>query len=646
MKTDLQLSCLGLLCLPLALALSACSVAPPRNGTTYDKINAELTAASQNRAAQIKAEAGAQDAVNAALLPPLRIELPGGSGRPLEQRFDLKVSGAPVDQVFMGIVSGTKYSMLIHPEVNGVISVNLRDVSVFEALDAIRDMYGYGYTVSSDRIQIQPLTMQTRIYKVNYLTGRRTGGSDLRVNSGSISSSGSGSGSSGGSGGGSSSTTVESSNIYTVFRSDFWGDIENALRTVIGCQVMGSSDTSSAAANSSASGAPTATQLIVGAPASGRGTEGCEGGRSVSVNPMTGVVVVRALPSEQREVSSFLKLSQISVDRQVIIEAKILDVELSDGYQAGVNWAGIANSGRSSMVMGRSSGGFTAGNQGTNTGINLNTSVYDINRNGINTVTSIPSGTLDGATLNPLVAMTSGVFGIALANQNFATMIEFLQSQGNVQVLSSPRIATLNNQKAVLKVGTDQFFVTNVSSSSSSSGLTTTSTPTVTLQPFFSGIALDVTPQIDDNNNIILHIHPSVSKVETVSTTVDLGNLGSLILPLAASEISETDSVVRAKDGQIIAIGGLMKQVMVESRSGVPGASDVPYLGGLLRNTAQGSVKKELVILLKPTVIKGDDGWVQDISDAQGRVETMNRGFSYGGRSQVFGVGAERTNAP
>lgn len=646
MKTRSKLPRLGLLSLPLALWLSACSVTPAKNGTTYDKINAELLAASQNRDAQARAEAGAQDAVNAALLPPLRVELPGGNGKPLEQRFDLKVSGAPVDQVFMGIVSGTKYSMLIHPEVAGSISVNLRDVTVFEALDAIRDMYGYAYTVNGNRIQIQPLTMQTRIYKVNYLTGRRTGGSDLRVNSGSISSSGSNSSSGGvSSSTGSISTTVESSNVYTVFRSDFWGDMENALRTVIGCQVTGSS-VSADSVSSGANGAPTATQLIVGAAPTGRGIDGCEGGRSVSVNPMTGVVVIRALPSEQREVSNFLKLSQISVDRQVILEAKILDVELSDGYQAGVNWAGIANHSRTSMVMGRSSSGFTAGHQGTNTGVNLNTSIYEINRNGVNTVNPVPSGTLDGATLNPLVAMAGGAFGIAFANQNFATMIEFLQSQGNVQVLSSPRISTLNNQKAVLKVGTDQFFVTNVSSSSTTTGTTTSNTPTVTLQPFFSGIALDVTPQIDDNDNIILHIHPSVSNVETVSTVVDLGNLGQLILPLAASNVSETDSVVRARDGQIVAIGGLMKQVMAENRSGVPGVSDVPYLGGLMRNTAQGSVKKELVILLKPTVIRGDEGWVQDIADAQGRVETMNRGFSYGGRTQVFGVGAERQNAP
>ena len=229
MHTKMQIHQLfGLGLLPLLLV--ACSATPPRNGTTYDKINAELMAASQSKANQSKADASAQDAVNAALLPPLRAEIPNGVGKTIEQRFDLKVSGAPVDQVFMGIVSGTKYSMLIHPEVTGAISVNLRDVTVFEALDAIRDMYGYGYSVSGNRIQIQPLTMQTRIYKVNYLTGRRTGGSDLRVNSGSISTSGSGN--SGGNTGGSSNTTggqtlttVESSNVYTVFRSDFWGDM-------------------------------------------------------------------------------------------------------------------------------------------------------------------------------------------------------------------------------------------------------------------------------------------------------------------------------------------------------------------------------------------------------------------------------------
>ena len=222
------------------------------------------------------------------------------------------------------------------------------------------------------------------------------------------------------------------------------------------------------------------------------------------------------------------------------------------------------------------------------------------------------------------VQAVGGLFGLAFQTSNFAALIQFLETQGNVQVLSSPRIATLNNQKAVLKVGTDEFFVTNVSTTTTT-GTSTTTTPSVTLQPFFSGIALDVTPQIDENNNITLHIHPSVSKVTTVNKVVDLGSAGSINLPLASSNISETDSIVRAQDGQIIAIGGLMKQATNDDRSQLPGAGDVPVLGNLFRNTSRSTVKRELVILLKPTVIQGDANWQQDILDSQRRIQDLKR---------------------
>lgn len=127
-------------------------------------------------------------------------------------------------------------------------------------------------------------------------------------------------------------------------------------------------------------------------------------------------------------------------------------------------------------------------------------------------------------------------------------------------MLSSPRIATLNNQQAVLKVGTDDFFVTDVSTTSNTGGAGTTTPPSVTLQPFFSGIALDVTPQIDEKGRITLHIRPSVSVVTEKIKNIDAGQAGKLTLPLASSAVSETDSVVQVEDGRIVAIGGMMKQ--------------------------------------------------------------------------------------
>ncbi|HEX2197235.1 MAG TPA: hypothetical protein VHG88_01245, partial [Burkholderiales bacterium] len=218
------------------------------------------------------------------------------------------------------------------------------------------------------------------------------------------------------------------------------------------------------------------------------------------------------------------------------------------------------------------------------------------------------------------LSQTGPVFGLALATPNFAALLSFLESQGNVQVLSSPRIATINNTKAVLKVGTDEFFVTNVSTTATTSGTSTTQSPTVTVQPFFSGIVLDVTPQIDENNAIILHIHPSVSEVTESTRVVNLGgDIAEIRLPLARSTVSETDTVVRATDGNIVAIGGLMSVDIRDNRNGLPGMSD----DNPLRNTQRSRVKKELVILLKPTIIESELDWQRDVRETRQRMEGL-----------------------
>lgn len=587
----------------LVLTLSGCA-SQAKHGATFDQINAELAAASQDRA-----KIAQNDALGAALLPPLRVEMPKAGGKPLEQRFDLVVNNAPASQVFMGIVHGTRYSMLVHPEVTGSISVNLKDVTIFEALDAIREIYGYEYKVDGFRVYIQPLAMQTRLYKVNYLVGQRTGGSDTRVHSGSITGAPAASGTSStgatSTSSGSTSSSRDSSTIYTSTRNDFWGDIEDSVRTVIGCKMPARTTSGSAAAGG--------TETV-----SSRGVEGCEGGRSVVINPQSGVVLVRAMPSELRDVSTFLNASQLSVERQVIIEAKILEVELSDGFQAGVNWSAFKTGSNRRLSSGYASPGTVLQTDGS---LATGASAIDTVAG---TYSSPILSALPGVNMVTNPSNIGGLFGLAFQTSNFAALIQFLETQGNVQVLSSPRIATLNNQKAVLKVGTDEFFVTNVTTTTTT-GTSTTTTPSVTLQPFFSGIALDVTPQIDENSNITLHIHPSVSKVTTVNKVVDLGSAGSIILPLASSNISETDSIVRAQDGQIVAIGGLMKLTTNDDRSQMPGAGDIPVLGNLFRNASRATVKRELVILLKPTVIQSDASWQQDILESQRRVQGMRR---------------------
>lgn len=559
----------------VVLGLTGCA-GPSSKHATYDLINDEI-----GKAAAPKVHPAQPDAVSASLLPPLTIEMPK-SGKPLEQRFDLIFNNAPAAQVFMGIVSGTRYSMLLHPEVAGSISANLKDVTVFDALDAIRELYGYDYKVDGTRIFIQPLTMQTRMYQVNYLTGNRKGTSDIRVTSGSVSDSSSATPQSvttASTTAGGTSRTLSSSKISTTSDSDFWVELKTSLEAIVGNK----------------------------------------DGRSVVISPQSGVLVIRAMPDELKNVAAYLKATQVSVDRQVILEAKILEVQLNDSYQAGINWAGFARGNNS---------GFSAGNltQGTvlQTSGSLATGATAID-SVAKTFTSPKLQSSPGSDLitNPTL-LGAGLFGLAIQTSSFAALLNFLETQGNVHVLSSPRIATLNNQKAVLKVGTDEFFVTNVTTTSTSGTGGTTTSPSVTLQPFFSGIALDVTPQIDAGGNIILHIHPSVSQVTTVDKSVNLGSAGSLTLPLASSTISETDSVVRGQDGQIVAIGGLMRQSSTSDRSQVPGVGDVPIVGNLFRNTNQVSQKRELVILLKPTVIHSQDSWADDILQSQQRIRKLD----------------------
>ncbi len=546
--------------------LNACATTQPQSNATLNKIKDEL-----KQAVEVKPTAPTPAAVNDALLPPLKIAMPKASAKQLEQRFDLVINNAPANQVLMGIVSGTRYSMLVRQDVTGTISVNLKDVTVFEALDSLRDLYGYEYRVEGTRIFIEPQAMQTRVFQVSYIVGQRKGSSDTRVTSGSVS-------------GGSNQNNVTTTNvsstgnnaplistsIETTSNNDFWKDLTDSLNGIVGN----------------------------------------ENGRRVIINMQSGVIMVRAMPNEVRNVEAFLRLMQVSIERQVILEAKILNVQLNDQSQSGVNWS----------VFGR---------KGSNTGIvgsiNANTQLANSgNGNLISGDLASSSGTVlaNAAT----TALGGPLFAIALQGANFAVLLSFLETQGDVQVLSSPRIATINNQKAVLKVGTDEFFVTGVSSSTTASTGATTTVPEVTLQPFFSGIALDVTPQIDKDDNIILHMHPSISQVSTVNKQVNLGgNSGAINLPLASSNVSETDSIVRTHDGRVIAIGGLMTESTVSSKSKVPGLGDVKGVGAAFRQKGSNTSKTELVILLKATVVQGQDSWSSDILSSQQRMENMQR---------------------
>jgi MSHA biogenesis protein MshL len=534
-----------------SLMLGACSTDRPlRTPSVADAIRAELPAPVVH-----KAPVQVPERISDALAEPAPVVVP----LPPEPRIDLLVNNAQAREVFLAIVADTRYSMLMHPDVSGSLSVTLRGVTVAEALEAIRDVYGYDFKMEGRRITIYAPTLQTRIFTVNYPHSQRVGNSELRVAAGAPLQSAGSSGTSGSSSAAPSvSQQVEGSRVTTTSKTDFWAELAAAAQAMVGT-----------------------------------GT-----GRSVVVSPQAGIMAVRAMPEELRQVDQFLKAAQIAVERQVMLEAKIVEVELRDGYQSGIDWSALKSRGSYVSGMGTMSGNLVDNNLVNGSQVGL------------------PNFAAGAAVLTDGVALPvagAGLFGLSFANQGFQAVLGFLETQGDLQVLSSPRIATLNNQKAVLKVGAEDFFVTNITSgtSTSTSGNsgTTNSMPSITLTPFFSGISLDVTPQIDGGDKIMLHVHPSVTTVTERTKQIDLGSAGNYQLPLASSNMNESDTLVRIQDGNIVAIGGLMQIESNRKSSGLPGTRDLGFFSNLLGNKANAGRKKEVVVLIKPSIIRTAQDW-------------------------------------
>lgn len=473
-----------------------------------------------------------------------------------EKRLEVSATEVDAKDFFQAIVRGSRYNVIIHPEVTGQISLSLNNVTLSEALTVVEDVYGYEIIRRGNVVKVFPPGIRTETIALNYLFLKRFGSSSTTINSGGVSENDPNSGNSGNnnnnnsssnnSGGnnsqnGNSGSNNQNSgiNLYTENESNFWKELKESLVAFVGTGE----------------------------------------GRSVIVSPQAGLVTVRALPQEITAVKKFITATESHLHRQVIIEAKIMEVTLSDDFQQGIKWNKVLDQVGSAEIVYSTTG---------------------------NVVGNVISNTIGGVNSMAFTKQTS--------SSDFSGVIELLQTQGNVQVLSSPRITATNNQKAVIKVGEDEYFVTEVSSTTTT-GTSTTTTPEVELTPFFSGIALDVTPQIGKDGSVILHVHPSVTLTEEQNKTIQIGS-EQLILPLAQSSVRESDTIIRANSGEVVVIGGLIETYNIDMESKTPILGDIPYLGELFKNKSQKSQKRELVIMLKPVVV-GQDTWKNQLQDAR-----------------------------
>lgn len=409
-----------------------------------------------------------------------------------EPRFDLILNNAPARDVFMALVAETPWSLTMHPDVKGVVSTSLRRVTIREALDAMREMYGYDYRIDGTRISIFAPTAQTRSFVVNYLTSSRDGRSEIRVNSGSnsvttntgtggntnVMSNGQNNANYNGGVNGTSnqSTNSVSTQIQTNTTSNLWKEMSDAIKA-----------------------------MVVPGP-----------GKHVLITPQASLITVRAMPDELRQIEQYLQSVKGAVQRQVMLEAKIIDVELNDNFQSGIDWNRL----------------FTQfGNTTISAGV-LGTAATGLR--------TLPAAGVNIPNLVAMPALGSGAYGLSIGSTNFDAVLAFLEAFGSARVLSSPRIATLNNQRALLKVGTDEFYITSATPGSTTGttgllGSAVVNPPTLNWASFFSGIALDVTPQIDEGSVVTMHVRPSVSTVSERTRELDLGSAGNYKLPTHAA---------------------------------------------------------------------------------------------------------------
>ena len=528
--------------------------------------------------AHIQAEAAPGS--DGSIPPPVQMVpvLPKPKASPKPETYSVAVNNVRVQELLFALARDAKLNVDVHPGVSGNVTINAIDQTLPQLLTRIARQIDMRYEVDGPNLIIMRDTPYLKIYRIDYLNITRNSASQLGV-----SSQVSGAGSSGGSGGVGTITNISTSTVNNISNNRFWDTLVANVRDLLRESdklIPGQPASSGAAAQPAPQGGGQAsTPPVSGQPPSGSpvaaGAQSMEFREAASVisNPEAGILSIRASSRQHERIQEFLDQVMTSVKRQVLIEATVAEVQLNNQYQRGIDWSKL-RSGSAGFQFQQASGATPAG-------VNTN----------------------------------SFVIGYAAANQNFSVALKLLESFGDVKVLSSPKISVLNNQPALLKVVDNLVFFTIQASTVSSANAPAITTFTTTLNSVPVGFVMSVTPQISESDTVLLNLRPTISRKigDVADPNPSLSNpcgvgVQNCATPAIQSLIPviqtrEMESLLRVQSGQVAILGGLIQDQVTNIEDGIPGINR-SALGDLFRQRKDTATKTELVIFLRPVVIR------------------------------------------
>jgi general secretion pathway protein D len=499
------------------------------------------------------------------------------------ETYSVVVNQVNVRELLFALARDAKVNVDIHPGIIGAVTLNAIDQTLPQLLSRISKQVDMRYELDGPNLVVMPDSPYLRIYKIDYVNMQRSTSGQVTVSgniAGGASAGGAGGGASGGGGGGGSNTSTVS--VRNESSNDFWKtlvkNVEEILRETDKV-LPGGPGPAPTAAPPPPPPAGAAPGAAAAPPAAGPNITFREAASVIS-NPEAGILTLRATSRQHEKIQEFLDYVLLNARRQVLIEATVVEVQLSHNYQQGINWS----------ILNRL--GTAPGFAGTG---------------------QAPQGT--GLIGSP----TGSIFTLNYASTTFTATVRLLEQFGTVRVVSSPRISVVNNQTAILKVVDNLVYFTVSAQQSQGVQGSTLATFTTTPNSVAVGFVMNVTPQISGNDVILLNVKPTISKVLSFvldpnpalrnpcgSATSVAGTCGIAPIESPIPQIStrELESVIKVANGDIAVMGGLIQDSVDQGEDTIPGVNRIPYVGDALSNRNLKNSKSELVIFLRPLVIK------------------------------------------